>query len=236
MVGRSNAIIGSGSSWSWYAYIQVSTDANASITATNPAGNTYTKTANSSGAVTFTVAYPGTYTISETGATSVTVVVADYGVAYQASIYAIVFDGRIITDGTPNVSMVAVGAVGKTYTSKVPNVSTQQINVGGTYYNTKFVSVSNGSGMYITEENYDLSSYTKMCINFQLYNTACSLCIDDDNHSSDKPYAYYGLSGMSYHNDSWNCRTFLIDARKKVGVLVQSSGTAGLYIKDLWLE
>lgn len=85
--GRTNAGHGGGSSWSWYAYIQVSTDANASITATNPAGNTYTKQANSSGSVIFTVAYPGTYTISETGATSKTVVVADYGVAYPVSIY-----------------------------------------------------------------------------------------------------------------------------------------------------
>ena len=235
MVGRTNAVIG-GSSWSWYAYIQVSTDANASITAVNPAGNSYTKTADANGSCTFTVAYPGTYTISETGATSQTVVVADYGVAYQISIYAIVFDGRIITNGTPNVSMTALGTVGKSYTSKAPNVSTQQLNVGGTYYTTKFVSVSNGSGMYITEESYTVSNYTKICANIQLYNNSSYLCIDDDSHLSDRPYAYYGVMGMSYHQETWICSSYLVDAKKRVGIYVQSSGTAGIYVKDLWLE
>lgn len=77
MVGRTN-VGGGGSTFS--ATLQITTDANATIVAVNPAGNRFTGTANSSGSLSLTINKPGTYTVTATsGSTSAsgTVAVAD---------------------------------------------------------------------------------------------------------------------------------------------------------------
>lgn len=171
MIGKTNAVIG-GSTWSWYAYIQVSTDANASITATNPAGNTYIKTANSSGAVTFTVAFPGTYTISESGATSQTVVVADYGVSYSVSIYAAPsFNGRIILDGQYQISMSALAVAAINLTPEAPTIRTNvgkvnPFNQSQYLYCVEYKQYSsNSTGILLSANKVDVTSFNYLRIN-----------------------------------------------------------------------
>lgn len=86
---RTNASTGGGGSASFTAYIQVTTDASASITATNLAGNTYTGTADSTGALLLEVNDAGTYTVSITGTTfSNTVAVIDNGASYSVTVFS----------------------------------------------------------------------------------------------------------------------------------------------------
>ena len=163
MVGRTNVFSGTQTS-QWYAYIQVSTDANAVITAVNPAGNSYTKTADSTGSAIFIVAYPGTYTISETGATSQTVVVADYGVAYSVSIHIPTFNGILINDGAEVVDFSEYGYHYSSYNERTPYVlQNMGYTVGGVLYNTVYIEMSSGySGLYISTNAYDRSGYSNL--------------------------------------------------------------------------
>lgn len=173
MIGRTNAGQRGGGSWSWFAFIQVTTDANASITAVNPAGNSYTKTADSSGSVIFTVTYPGTYTISETGATSQTVVVADYGVAYNVTILVPPPVGMyIIQSGVPAQNMSAYGAlptsasVGHDSPFITTGVSkrnpvTQQMD----YWTLVQQGNQNSGGCYVTTSKISTAGYSTLNIN-----------------------------------------------------------------------
>ena len=175
MVGRTNAGISGGSSSTWYAYIQVSTDANAVITAVNPAGNSYTKTADSTGSAIFIVSYPGTYTISETDAPSQTVVVADYGVAYSVSIHVPPPVGTyLILNGNPQVTFSRAAAIPLSYASLInqdqPFISTgvSRTNpVTGSTESTVLVNQDNASsgGCYFASNVVDLTRYSKLCIN-----------------------------------------------------------------------
>lgn len=164
MIGRTN-VGGNAPASLWYAYIQVSTDANAVITAVNPAGNSYTKTADSTGSAIFIVSYPGTYTISETDAPSQTVVVADYGVVYPVSIYLPTFNGILISDGSEAVSFTTAGKEWSSYGGVAPSVSNQVITVSGNSYNVRYVYETSGkAGIYITEDAYDVSTYSELVI------------------------------------------------------------------------
>lgn len=172
MLGRTNAGVNSTAS-QWYAFIQVSTDANAVITAVNPAGNSYTKTADGTGSCIFIVAYPGTYTISETGAQSQTAVVADYGVTYSVSIYLPAPTGTyIIQGGNYQVNMSRAAAVPISYShisQNTPYVSTgvsktnpvtgvtenwllfqiENANTGGCLFTTNKINTTGKSKLYI---------------------------------------------------------------------------------------
>ena len=155
MVGRTN--VGGGGS-DFVAYIQVTTDPNAVITATNPAGNTFTGTADSTGALTLTVRNSGTYTVSETGAPSESVVVSDYGEIYTVSIAQ--FDGYIVNNGTAPLSMVceAVPMTGK-------NGFSPTVSDGGTVSGYHVLDVreqSGGSGRYRTADLINISNLTKL--------------------------------------------------------------------------
>ena len=172
MIGRTN-VGGNAPASLWYAYIQVSTDANAVITAVNPAGNSYTKTADENGSAIFIVAYPGTYTISETGATSQTVVVADYGVAYSVSIHVPEPAGYyLIKNGNPQESFTRAGAVPSSYSvqHEQPFISTgitKANPITGNMENWVLFQLesSNAGGYYGAVNSVDLTGYTKLYIN-----------------------------------------------------------------------
>ena len=151
MIGRTNACGGGGSGSSFLAYIQVTTDANAQISAVNLHGNAFTGTADSSGSLVLTVTDPGTYTVAETGVTkTATVVVADYGVAYSVQVYA--FNGTIIEDGVQLVNFESVSVSG----SALPIVTTE------TYSGKQVVWVSEPSGstaIWRTADFIDITDY-----------------------------------------------------------------------------
>lgn len=163
MIGRTN-VGGNAPASLWYAYIQVSTDANAVITAVNPAGNSYTKTADENGSAIFIVAHPGTYTISETGATSQTVVVADYGVAYTVSIHVPIFNGTLINNGTETVDFSEYAYHYSSYDERSPYILQNMVyTVGGTSYNTVYIEqVSGYSGLYISTNAFNRSGYSNL--------------------------------------------------------------------------
>lgn len=238
MVGRSNAIIGSGSVWSWYAYIQVSTDANTSITAVNPAGNSYTKTADANGSCTFTVAYPGTYTISETGTTSKTVVVADYGVIYSVSIHLPVFSGILINDGAEAVDFSEYGYHYSSYTERTPYILQEMgYTAGGVLYSTVYIEMaSNYSGLYITTNAYDKTGFTKLtCKGIKSNGTYYPVAVAKNSLT---------IAAQSYvisanWGDTTVSLTGINDGEYRFGILAigsSSSSTATCFLNSMKLE
>ena len=238
MIGRNN-VGGGGSSSTWYAYIQVSTDANAVITAVNPAGNSYTKTADSTGSAIFIVAYPGTYTISETGATSQTVVVADYGVSYSVSIYAVpVFTGVLINDGSEQVSFKSMGITGFNPPSKPLTISYNTIWVSGESYNIVNAAITDasngGAGAYVTQEAYDLSGFTALHMIGRHGDGSNRLVIIQENQTSIT--AFGNISNVNWGTYSLALTTG-IDLTKKYhcGIAVIDSNAAYMEVNKLWL-
>ena len=239
MIGRTNAGISGGSSSTWYAYIQVSTDANAIITAVNPAGNSYTKTADSTGSAIFIVAYPGTYTISETGATSKTVVVADYGVAYPVSIYIPTFNGILIADGVEMVSFTTVGKEFSNMGGVAPVVVGSIIYYdAGQSYNVRYATETyNKSGMYLTTNSYDLSQFSS----YEFIGTTQSgtnyFCIIEENSLD-----VVDQGTISYTNITRLSRSINVDRTKRYRfgfwmIANTSSGDIGtIYVNSFKLE
>ena len=157
MIGKTNAGGGGGSNFA--AYLEVSTDAYAVITAVNLAGDTYSGTADSSGDLTLTIRKPGTYTVTETGGGSKTVVVADDGETYEVRIIA--FDGSLIVGG---VEVIDNGFSAEAYqtgawTGSVPLISSV------TYGTTQYIAVdlpSGGSksGIYVTTDAVSITDFS----------------------------------------------------------------------------
>ena len=230
-IGRTNAGVGGGGSWSWYAYIQVSTDANASITAVNPAGNSYTKTADANGSCTCTVAYPGTYTISETGATSQTVVVADYGVIYPVSINIPTFDGKLITDGVATVSYTASGMTGTNLTAKTPSLA----NLSREGYNCILVSLgSSGAGMYVSTNAYSIGSYSDLVLIGQYGESSCGMCAVLEGETSAAKRQHLQITSFGTFTMSLSD----LDRTKKYkfGVFVYSGSESAIWVNNLKLQ
>lgn len=173
MIGRNN-VGGGGSSSTWYAYIQVSTDANAHISAINLHGDVYQGTANSSGSLVITVYNPGTYTVSETGGGATTVVVSDYGVAYNVSIYN--FDGLFIVSGETSVQFSAIAYPYSSYTGIAPTIETDYFN------DIKVISViqGSGSGRYLTTNSYNISSFSQFKVNAVSNGTSHFFIMDEN--------------------------------------------------------
>ena len=230
--GRTNAGHSGGSSWSWYAYIQVSTDANASITATNPAGNTYTKQANSSGSVIFTVAYPGTYTISETGATSKTVIVADYGVIYPVSINIPTFDGKLINDGVAVVSYSAGGMSGTNLSQRTPSLA----SLSHEGYNCILVSIgSSGAGMYVSTNAYSISGYSNLVLIGQYGESSCGMVAVLEGETTAPAKKQY-LQTTSFATFNMSLSDLDSTKKYKFGVFVQSGSEAAIWVNSLKLQ
>lgn len=150
MVGRTN--VGGGSSFS--ATVEITTDANATITLTNLAGDTFSGNADSSGDLTIIVNKPGTYTVTETGAsTTKAVVIADDGETYITEIYA--FDGTFIADGVQRVNfetqILSGGALPTVTTKTIDNLTVLEVS-----------QPANSASIYRTAEFVDISEYTKI--------------------------------------------------------------------------
>ena len=238
MIGRTN--VGGGNAEQWYAAIVVTTDANASITAVNPRGNSYTRQADSSGSLTILVAYPGTYTISETGATSQTVVVADYGVSYPVSIYAVpVFTGVLINDGSEQVSFKSMGITGFNPPSKPLTISYNTILVYGDSYNIVNAAITDssngGAGAYVTQEAYDLSGYTALNMIGRYGDGSNRLIIIQENQTS---ITAFGNISTANWGTFYLALTTGIDLTKKYhcGIAVIDSNAAYMEVNKLWLS
>lgn len=150
MVGRTN--VGGGSSFS--ATVEITTDSNATITLTNLAGDTFSGNADSSGDLTIVVNKPGTYTVTETGAsTTKTVVIADDGETYITEIYA--FDGTFIADGVQQVN----------FETQIVSGNDPVVVATRTIGDLTVLEVSqpvNSSSIYRTAEFVDIREYTKI--------------------------------------------------------------------------
>ena len=169
MVGRTNAGGGGGGSSSFVAYIQITTDANAVISAVNPAGDSFTGTADSTGSLTLTVTAAGTYTVSISGtASSTTVQVIDSGETYTATVLS--WDGTLYDNGDEYTGITGGWvplALGTTSNTKSPP--------GITRYPTFIEAYQSGylqDGLFLTSEKVDLSSYTTLDI---AYSTWCQI-------------------------------------------------------------
>jgi len=153
MVGRTNASTGGGGS-AFLAYLQVATDPNAVITAVNLAGDTFSGTADSAGALVLNITEPGTYTVTETDGGVETIAIADNGETYTLVVTA----GSLIRNGAAIATFEAVGYNYLSYTGQAPTITSTQFSGE----NVIQVEEANGnySGMYRTTKTYDISSFS----------------------------------------------------------------------------
>lgn len=213
MIGRTN--VGGGSQFS--ATLQVTTDPNAVITAVNLAGDTFIGTADNTGSLVLNITEPGTYTVTETGvAKTATVVVADYGVAYSAQVYA--FNGTIIEGGERLVNFESVLVSG----GGLPQVSTE------TYSGKQVVWVSEPSGssaIWRTEDFIDITDYDYLDLEGVKYSSLTTYLF---------AYGEDGSSGtLAQFNTYLAVRTINIanlskDVRWKFGVTLASGNAVGI--------
>ena len=237
MVGRTNAG-GGGSASQWYAYIQVSTDANAIITAVNQAGNSYTRTADSSGSLIIVVGYPGTYTISRTGATSQTVVVADYGVAYPVSIYA-AFTGKLIENGVEVVPFDGEAITSYSLPQKIPTITHEVTVSGGISYNCVGAELTNGAGMYLCRTPVSISNFTKISVVAEMLTTySFGVCVVEEGVTGvpSKTLSFGSDLGVMYTREL-AFSTYGINTSKKYrfGIYISDYINAKGYIHSLKL-
>ena len=156
MIGRTN--VGGGGA-QFRATLEITTDPNAVITATNPAGDSCSGTADSSGELTMTIKAPGTYTVEETDGGTETVVIADNGEIYLLTVNA--FDGNFIVNGHAVVETEAIPYQFSTYTGQAPTVSE-------TYDSNRYVvymeSAAGKSGIYLMKSFVSIADYTDVSI------------------------------------------------------------------------
>ena len=177
MIGRTN--VGGGSTFK--AYIDVSTEANEVITAVNPAGDTFTGTADNTGALTLTITAPGTYTVSGPNVSVETVVVADTGETYSVALAS--FDGQIIVGGHEETTMTAKGFSYYGYTSQAPNVSYNQYALEDIIW---LQQQSGTSGIYQMTDFFKITAYTSLKIRALRTSTAFSYvaAIDENGNAT----------------------------------------------------
>ena len=240
--GRTNAWISSGGGGSnFVAYIQVSTDANAQISAINLHGDVFTGTANSSGALTLTVTEPGTYTVSETGGGTATVAVIDYGVSYSVAVY--MFNGYLIKDGYFETQMVAKAAVwGASGEGTMPTTTE------GVYFTSRFgdsytgieiaTSLANSQSVIASSQKIDVTNYDYMKIMSSSVAVGLNIALFNSVGDSTADLAYY--QATNYNTNiltTWNISEYT--GEYYVGCnLYQPSNYSQMvrYIVDFWLE
>ena len=168
MVGRTNVGGGGGSGSSFLAYLQVATDPNAVITAVNLAGDTFSGTADNTGALVLDITEPGTYTVTETDGGEKTVVISDNGVVYNVEINA--FNGNIIIEGVAIVGMSAEAYSIGSLTPKAPTITENYISY---QHNSIQVSISNSSmGVYVTTQEININDYSEVSYFVGTYGTS----------------------------------------------------------------
>ena len=164
-LGRTNAGNGSGGGGSAFsATLQVATDANAVITAVNLAGDTFSGTANSSGALTLTITEPGTYTVTETNGGVESIVIADNGATYTLTVTA--FNGIFINNGSIVITNGfttygdSSGAYG--YSSEAPQVS--NTSLGGSNVVLIYKAGSSSAGYCVSRDYVNVASFSSLSI------------------------------------------------------------------------
>lgn len=171
MIGKTNVGGGGGSS-SFTAYIQITTDPSASITAVNLAGDTYSGTADNTGSLTLTVHNPGTYTLTESysGMTATgTVVVPDINQYYATTI--LTWNGELYDHGDE----FSLYTGGWSLTSGSNGSLVKQ--------DSKMVLALNGSGKFAfvqtAQINFDITQYHYVNISGYVTNSSASGTVVD---------------------------------------------------------
>ena len=226
MVGRTNAGHAGGGGTAFEAYIQVVTDASASITAVNLAGDTFTGTADATGALVLTVTAPGTYTITEIDGGEETVVVADYGETYQVTVLA--FNGVLIDGANQYGEFTALAYAYNNYAATVPNVDYDTSAVP----NYIHISISqNRSGVYKSGIYVDLTGYDYLKFNAAFGNNIQVRLIDEsDVITSIWSSSYPGDS--QFHNITVSVTA--LTGKRKVEILVYNG--AHFYVSNMHFE
>ena len=117
-LGITNASTGGGGS-TFSATLQIATDPNAVITSVNLAGDTFSGTADNSGALNLTITEPGTYTVTETDGGVESIVIADNGEIYTLTVIA--FNGTMIEAGDTAISFESIAYAPGSYQSQAHN-------------------------------------------------------------------------------------------------------------------
>lgn len=160
MKGRVNAL--SGSRLSFVAYLLISTDAGAQISAANTTGDTYSGTADSTGSLVLTVYNFGLYTITAviTGE-STTVAVVENGHSYNVTITA--WNGQLYDTGNEYTFKTGgwVADDGRPYSGYMRVKPTVQ------KLEDKMIVRVNGPtkiGAFLTTNTIDITNFTKMYV------------------------------------------------------------------------
>ena len=240
-LGLTNAVIGSGGGSNFIAYIQVTTDANAQISAVNLHGDAFSGTANSSGALTLTVTAPGTYTVSETGGGTATVAVIDYGVAYRIAVYA--FNGYLIRDGYFETQMVAKAAVWDLSGTGTMPTMTEGVSFvsrfGDSYTGVEIVtSLENSQSVIASSQKIDVTDYDYLKIMSSSIAAGLNIALFSSVGDSTADLVYY--QATNYNTNiltTWDISEYT--GEYYVGCnLRQPSNYSQMvrYIVDFWLE
>ena len=227
MIGRTN-VGGGGSLFS--ATLQVATDPNAVITAVNLAGDTFSGTADNSGALNLTITEPGTYTVTETDGGVESIAIADNGETYTLVVTA----GTLIRNGSAIATFEAVGYSYLNYSSLAPTVTSEQ------YADEDAIrvveSMGNYSGMYRTTKTYSISGFSSLVFRGCAVNGSSNylLIMDEDGNT----YNYGTIPATSYSvpiaEQSYSLSG--LDTTKEYRFGLWCIGYCNSYITDLRLE
>ncbi len=200
MKGRVNALSGRGSSF--IAYLLITTDGDAQITAVNTVGDSYSGTADSTGSLTLTVYNYGVYTITVVGTgTQTTVSVAENGQYYNIAITT--WDGELYDAGNEYAFktggwIAEQGRAYPQYTSIVPTI--QKLS------DRMVIRVSPNAriGAVITSDTIDITDYSTLyvtCSN-DYYHPGSSFMGYIEYYLVDSQGNFSAPTGFSFDNTS----------------------------------
>lgn len=226
MVGRTNVGGGGGSGSSFLAYLQVATDPNAVITAVNLAGDTFSGTADNTGALVLNITEPGTYTVTETDGGVETIVIADDGVTYQLTVIA--FNGVLIDGANQYGEFTALAYAYNNYVATVPNVDYDTSAVP----NNIHISISQSrSGVYKSGIYVDLTGYDYLKFNAAFGNGIQVRLIDENDIIT-------AIWSSSYPGDTQfhdiTVSVTALTGKRKVEILVYNG--AHFYVSNMHFE
>lgn len=223
MTGRTNAVVAGGGGSAFLAYLQVATDPNAVITAVNLAGDTFSGTADSTGALVLNITEPGTYTVTETDGGVETIAIADNGATYTLSVIS--FNGEVIINGAVAVSSGMSALAWETqYSSGV----TPSISQGSTSGDTTIVAtVTNGSGVYITTNAFSLANFSQIVCKGLKNANGVIVLLEEDAVAGTAPTVQYNILYNSYQELSLSLsNSSYYDSSKKYRIGVWLQGTS----------
>lgn len=246
MIGRTNVGGGGGSGSSFLAYLQVTTDPNAVITAVNLAGDTFSGTADNTGSLVLNITEPGTYTITETGGGTGTVVVADDGETY--SITVVGFDGYIVKDGEHSSyyeieGRAAVWSGGGGIIEEPTVTEGATITNAGVQYTVVDVLLNSINGtqcVVVTTEKVDITDYDNLkMLSLRMTSGTFGVGLFNDPSGSNMTL----ISGTNgYTSGTFDTLTFDVSSYSGeyyVGAYISKPSNqtdVHYYIADLWVE